>query len=95
MYYNLASLALGLVSWGFGFTSLLARTRKSRYQLSSFICCCAALVLQFYEIKRRMRVDDWIGVDDTISAICFAAVTLTAVTVFLNLLCERSKKGGD
>ena len=95
MYYNLASFALGLMAWILGTIGLFARDHKSRYQFSSFVCCCTALVLQFYEIKRRCALEDWSAIDDTISGVSFCALVLTVVTVFLNLLCQRRKKGED
>jgi len=78
MYYNLGSLALGFTAWGLGLT------RKKYSQFASFACCCAALVLQFLEIKRRCALNDWSAVNDTIGGICFAAVVLVAVTLLLN-----------
>ena len=94
MFYNLASLSIGFLAWILGTVGIFRSKSKSFCQLSSFICCCTAMLLQFHEIKRLMRIDDWVAVDDTINAICIAAGTLTVITVILNLLAERSKKKG-
>ena len=94
MIYNLSSLAIGFLAWILATTAIFSSKKKSLYQLSSFVCCCTAMVLQFYEIKRLMRIDDWTAVDDTIGAVSFAAATLTFVTVVLNILAERSKGKG-
>ena len=91
MFYNIASLGIGLVAWAMGICAVFSGKKQSRYQMASFICCCTSLLLQFYEIRRRMRIDDWVAVDDTINAICMAAGVLIAVTILLNLICERRK----
>ena len=70
MFYNIGSITLGLAAWIIAFVAICTGNRKSTCQVSSFICCCTSLLLQFYEIRRRMRMDDWIAVDDTINAIC-------------------------
>lgn len=92
MYYNLGSLILGFAAWILGYVGLRTDGRKSRFQFSSFTCCCSALMLQFLEIKRRCALNDWSAVDDTIGGITFAALVLIAVTVLLNLLSERRNK---
>ena len=94
MYYNIGSLVIGFTAWILGFMGIRSEQHKSALQFSSFTCCCTALLLQFYEIKRRCAMEDWSAVDDTIGGICFAAMTLTVITVILNLLAERSNKKG-
>ena len=91
MFYNIGSITLGLAAWIIAFVAICTGNRKSTCQVSSFICCCTSLLLQFYEIRRLMRMDDWIAVDDTINAICLAAGVLISVTVTLNLICEWRK----
>lgn len=92
-FFNLGSLTIGLAAWLIAFLGIYADRKKSICQLSSFSCCCTALLLQFFEIKRRMAADDWTAVDDTINAVSFAAAILVLVTVVLNFLCEKRKKG--
>lgn len=85
MYYNIGSLALGFAAWILGIIGICSKKKAPVYQLSSFTCCCAAMFLQFQEIKKLMRIDDWIAVDDTINARCLAAGVLITITVLLNL----------
>ena len=91
MYYNLGSIIIGLVAWGLGFLGMHAKKNISMFQISSFSCCCTALMLQFLETKRLCQIEDWSAIDDTINATCIAAGTLILVTILLNLLSEKEK----
>jgi cytochrome c oxidase subunit 4 len=46
--------------------------------------CALSLVLQIFEIRATVMINDWTALMDTIDAIAFAAAVLLAVTLLLN-----------
>lgn len=94
--YNLGSLLLGLAAWALACPGIYRpRTIPSAGWLPclSFSCCAVSLLLQLYEIRRRIRIGDYSAVLDTIGGITFCAATLVIVTVILNLIgCLRTKR---
>lgn len=94
MMYNIGSLALGFSAW---IIALAANQRGKHREVlifSSFGCTCAALLLQFLEIKRRAELGDWPAIEDTIEGVIFGAVVLIGVTLVLNLVALIRKKEG-
>lgn len=81
---NLLSLLLGLFAWGLGLAALVRRSRG--LSLCSCTCCALALLVQLFEIRRRVAAADWAALLDTVPALTTAASVLLAVTVFLNAL---------
>ena len=79
---NLFSLLLGLLAWGLGFCG--AMRKHHRLCFYSFTACGIALVLQFFEIRRRVAAEAWYALLDTVPALSGAAAILLAVTVLLN-----------
>lgn len=94
IFCNVGSLALGLAAWGTA-AAIRAKRRGQLLSVGSFACCCAALVLQFLEIRIRVDHGDLSAVMDTIGATLTGAVVLTVVTVLLNLAaCGQRALGG-
>lgn len=81
--YNILSLTLGILSWGLGIAAVCQKSRFL-YCFGSLALCGTALVLQLLEISRRARISDFSAIQDTASAISFAAVVLLTVTILLN-----------
>ena len=81
--YNILSLILGLLSWGMGIAAVCQKGRF-QYCFGSMTLCGTALVLQLLEVSRRAGISDFSAIQDTASAISFAAVVLLTVTILLN-----------
>ena len=89
--YNLLSLTLGILAWIFGGSAAL-RGKFGVFSFGSLSLCGLSLVLQLYELRRRVDLSDWSALLDTAGALTFAASVLVAVTLALNgiaLLRER------
>lgn len=89
---NLLSLTMGLVSWALGLGAIL----RKRFGLCSFLSLSfagGALAAQFFEINRRVRLEDWSALLDTSDALAEAALILLSVTAVLNgIALLRSRK---
>lgn len=94
MFFNLASILLGISAIVFAIHSLQVR--------GCLICCTVSgaltgisLLCQLVALKFLAQIGDWAAIEDTIGARCFAAVALLAVIVILNLgaLLRGRKKG--
>lgn len=83
---NVWSLILGLLSW---LTALfdISRGRRSCWGvLASFLCCAGAMLLQLFQVRTLVQINDISALMDTIGAVTFAAAVLFAVTLLLNLI---------
>lgn len=88
---NLLSLVLGLSAWGLGLAALVRRGSHC-LSLCSCTCCALALLVQLFEIRRRVAAADLSALMDTVPALTTAASVLLAVTVFLNALTLLTEK---
>lgn len=84
--FNIGSLILGLAAWVLPFASLGKRDRFAFCCLGSFGCCILSLLLQLLEIKRRVGLEDWSALMDTIHAVVLAAVVMIVVMLACNLI---------
>lgn len=92
MTYSIASLALGLMAWGLPIIGVKRNTaNKQRYSIGSFMVCAVALVFQFFDINRRVRIGDYAAIEDTIGALGWVAVILVSGTFISNLLLAKYK----
>ena len=89
MFYNLGSITLGLLAW---FFAVIGLNHGAKFQSSSYICCCIALVLQFLELRRLCEIGDLSAVLDTINGITICAIVLTTVTILINLYASRKRR---
>ncbi len=83
-FLNLSSLILGLTAWALG----IAACRRSQPLCSffSFTCCGLALVLQFFELRHRLALNDLSAVLDIYPAMATIAAVLLLGTVAVNAL---------
>lgn len=79
----LLSLLLGLTSWALGIAAL--RKGRTLCIVLSQTACAAALLVQLWEVNRRLSVPDVAALYDTIPTICLCAGVLTLVTAALSL----------
>lgn len=92
MIYNIGSIILGLVSWIFGYWAIrrtsIRKDIKASYTCSivSFGMCIFSLLLQLFEVKSRVDMEDLSAIYDTIHAVIFAAMVLVTITFILNSL---------
>ena len=86
--FNIGSLILGISAWLFaGLAIIVPETSKShRNTMASFSLCVFALLLQLFEINRRVLLGDYAAIEDTIHAILIASVALVFITIILNLI---------
>ena len=91
---NIGSLLLGICAWVFA--GLAISTHKaSKSHRNTFISgslCAISLVLQFFEISRRVHLGDYAAIEDTIRAVLIAAIVLVAVTIILNFVAVAKTK---
>lgn len=81
---NLLSLLLGLVSWGLGLGAIF-KPGLRWLSPASFLACGVSLLLQLAEVRRRVGLQDWAALVDTMDAVLLAAGILLTVTALLNL----------
>ncbi len=80
-------LALGLPVLGMRTFIKTQRLRRAYlYSVGSFVFCAAAIIMELYTIKRRLLSGDVGGIADTIDSVLSLCVTLTVITVGLNLM---------
>ena len=82
---NIGSLILGLAAWLLPLLAIGKRDRFSFCCLGSFGCCILSLLFQLIEIKRRVVLEDWSALMDTMHAVVLAAVVMVVVMVVCNL----------
>lgn len=82
------SLILGACAWLFAGLAVTApKTFTShRNTLASFSLCAISLVLQLFEINRRVLLGDYAAIEDTICAVLIASVILVSITIILNFI---------
>ena len=83
--FNIGSLILGLAAWLLPVLAIGKRDRFSLCCLGSFGCCILSLLLQLFEVTRRVNLEDWSALMDTMHAVVLAAVIMVAVMVICNL----------
>ncbi len=84
--FNLGSLILGLAAWGLPFLAIGKKDRFSICCLGSFGCCILSLMLQLFEVKNRVNLEDWSALMDTMHAVVLAAVGMVVVMLVCNLI---------
>lgn len=81
--YNILSFSLGLFAWGMGIAAICGKGCLWCI-FASLTACGTSLVLQFYEIARRVSISDFSAIEDTIFALADVAALLLIITVSLN-----------
>lgn len=86
---NLISIALGLIGWAIPIAAMGMAAAPRRWPLTpilSFTACGSALVVQFFEILRRVNKEDWSALIDVTPTLAKVTVALLGITVIMNLL---------
>ena len=85
---NIGSLTFGVFAWIFAVLAITtSKTVTShRNTVTSFSLCSISLLLQLFEINRRVLLGDYVAIEDTIRAVLIASSVLVSVTVILNLV---------
>jgi len=91
---NIASLISGACAWLFASMAITVpkAAASHRNTLASFSLCAISLVLQLFEINRRVLLGDYAAIEDTICAILIASVVLLSITIILNLVAIAKAK---
>lgn len=91
---NIASLISGACAWLFASMAITApkAAASHRNTSASFSLCAISLVLQLFEINRRVLLGDYAAIEDTICAILIASVVLLSITIILNLVAIAKAK---
>ena len=74
---NIGSLVLGVGAWILGAFAIANSKTISSYRntILSFVFCGSALVMQMFEINRRVLLGDYAAIEDTIRAVLIASCT--------------------
>ena len=91
---NIGSLISGTCAWLFAGLAILTpkASTSHRNTFASFSLCAISLMLQLFEINRRVLLGDYAAIEDTIRAVLIASVVLVFVTIILNLVAIAKAK---
>ena len=92
--FNIASIISGICAWLFAGLAIAASRTVTAHKntLVIFSLCVISIVFQLLEINRRVLLDDFSAIEDTIQAVIIASVVLIAVTVILNIIALKSNR---
>ena len=82
---NHLSIGLGLLAWALPVAALCIKKHREGLTRGSLVCVLFSLFFQIQEIVRRVDLEDWAAIEDTISGVAFCAAGLIAVALALNL----------
>lgn len=82
--FNIASLLFGLTAWALGVAAIVKKSVRPVCSGLSFSACGVSLLLQLYEVRRRVRLSDWSALLDTVDFLVEVAAILMCVTFLLN-----------
>lgn len=83
--YNIFSLTLGLLAWGFGIAAIVKRGKISLV-FSSLTACGISLTIQFFEIRSHVFNQDSSWFLDVMPTLATVAAFLVVTTVGLNFI---------
>lgn len=91
---NIGSLILGVCAWLFAGMAITTSKAHTSYRktLVSFSICAISIVLQLFEINRRVLLGDYAAIEDTIRAVLIASVVLVFITIILNFVALAKTK---
>ena len=84
-FFNLMSLVLGLCAWGIPLYSILTRRYRSGLSGASFGLCSISLLFQIFELRHRIYIQDYAGLEDTIHTVVLASMALLCICLVLNI----------
>ena len=89
---NIISLVLGIGAWGVAAAAISKPAKSHISTVLSFALCAISLVVELFEISRRVNLGDYAAIEDTIRAVIIASIVLVVVTIILNIVayvCNR------
>ena len=93
--YPVGSLLCGLAAWGIP-TWCMAFDRGRQAAgcaVASLGFALSALLIQFAEVTRRVHINDWSALMDTMDGLCLVVLFFSGVTLALNVLMLLFSKG--
>lgn len=88
---NVASLLLGLISWGLPIIALFYLKNKNykRVRNLAILSISLTLISIYFQIlynNHLVSIGDWVAIEDTNNAVVFACTILITVTFCLNFI---------
>ena len=83
---NIISLVLGICAWSVAAIAIAKPVFSRKSTVLSFALCALSLVVQLFEISRRVNIGDYAAIEDTIRAVIIASIVLVIVTIILNII---------
>lgn len=83
---NIISLVLGIGAWGVAAAAISKPAKSHISTVLSFALCAISLVVELFEISRRVNLGDYAAIEDTIRAVIIASIVLVVVTIVLNIV---------
>lgn len=93
-FFNIGSVVFGLAAWVLPIVAK-GRTDKSdlvKFIVASFASCAISIVLQLFEIQRRVQLNDFSAIMDTIGTVCWVSLALVVITTLLNYSTYKTKQ---
>lgn len=84
MVFSVGSIILGLIAIAIPFFAIRGVKFPLHSSLYSFTACTLSLLLQFYEIKNRVELNDFSAIMDTINTLCMVATVFIIVVIIIN-----------
>ena len=90
---NVASLVLGICAWVVVVIEIAKCAYSPKSTIISFTLCASSLIVELFEISRRVNIGDYAAIEDTIRAVIIASIVLVVLTIILNIVAlVKSKK---
>lgn len=92
---NIVSLILGVGAWVVAAVAISKPVYAHKSTVLSFALCAFSLVVELFEISRRVNLGDYAAIEDTIRAVIIASIVLVVVTIILNIIALfKTKRNG-
>lgn len=90
---NIISLVLGACAWVVAAIAIAKPAFSYKNTVISYALCTFSLLVQLFEISRRVNLGDYAAIEDIIRAVIIASIVLVVVTIILNIVAlVKSKK---
>ena len=92
---NIISLVFDISAWAVAAFAIVKPAYFHKSIVLSFALCAFSLVVQLFEISRRVNLGDYAAIEDTIRAVIIASIVLVVITIILNITALiKTKKNG-
>ena len=81
---NIISLILGIGALVVAAVAIAKPAWSHKSTILSFAICAFSLVVELFEISRRVNLGDYAAIEDTIRAVIIASIVLVVITIILN-----------